>query len=297
LVLIPLLVAAVVGGMLAWQTLSGPSAPVPAVNGQTVADARSAIDAVLAEHDGLEWEIEERGEYSDGVGVGVVIRSDPAEGRSLSDGGPLTLVVSDGPEPVPVPDLFNYTENEARSILDDAQLDVGTVAQVFDEAVEAGRVVTWGTADAGEKPSDLPKGTEVDLNVSKGPSPRTIPSLTGAPRAEAEAELAELDLKVKVEEEFSSKVDKGLATRTDPAAGTQVERDSEVTLYISKGPDLVTVPSVKGLSLEQAVRRIENAGLVAGEVFGPANGRADTTDPETGSKVERGTVVDIYLRR
>jgi beta-lactam-binding protein with PASTA domain len=57
------------------------------------------------------------------------------------------------------------------------------------------------------------------------------------------------------------------------------------------------VPNVKGMTLEQAVNTLEKAGLEPDEVFGPARGRADSTDPEAGRSVERGTKVDIYLKR
>ncbi len=68
-------------------------------------------------------------------------------------------------------------------------------------------------------------------------------------------------------------------------------------MLVSKGPDLVTVPSVKGTKLDEAVAKLEAAGLRAGDVFGPANGKPFETDPPKGSKVKRGSTVNIYLRR
>ena len=68
-------------------------------------------------------------------------------------------------------------------------------------------------------------------------------------------------------------------------------------MVVSKGPDLVVVPSVQGLSLDEAVQALEAAGLVVGDAFGPANGDPFLTDPSAGTEVRRGATVDIYLRR
>ena len=57
------------------------------------------------------------------------------------------------------------------------------------------------------------------------------------------------------------------------------------------------VPSVQGLSLDEAVEALEAAGLVVGDAFGPAKGDPFLTDPPAGTEVQRGATVDIYLRR
>ena len=65
---------------------------------------------------------------------------------------------------------------------------------------------------------------------------------------------------------------------------------------MSKGPDVVNVPEVRGMSLDEAVGAIEGAGLVVGDAFGPANGDPFLTSPAAGTEVRRGSTVDIYLR-
>ena len=295
LVALLVVVAIAAGAALLWQSTRPPTAPVPDVAGETESEAREAIAAASAEED-VEWVIETTDEFSDGVEAGVVIRTEPPFSSDLADGKTLTLVVSEGPEPVPVPDLFNYTEAEARQILDDAQLTVGVITPEFDESVGEGRVITWGTADDGDRPSEIPKGSAVDLKVSKGPAPRMVPELTGVPRADAEADLAELGLQVTVAEEFSDDVEAGLVTRTDPPAGQEVPKGSPITLYVSKGPDLIEVPDVIGMSLDEATDTLEAAGFEV-TAQGPPRGEVFETDPGAGSRHRRGTEVTIYLRR
>jgi beta-lactam-binding protein with PASTA domain len=136
----------------------------------------------------------------------------------------------------------------------------------------------------------------VDVTMSKGPAPRVIPELTGAPQADAEAELAKLALAVKIVEEFSDSVGKGLVTRTDPAAGQSIAKGAPVTLFVSKGPDVVSVPNVVGMSLDDAVNKLEASGFQV-NAQGPPRGRVFETDPPAGTTARRGSEVTIYLKR
>jgi serine/threonine-protein kinase len=125
-----------------------------------------------------------------------------------------------------------------------------------------------------------------------------VPSgLAGGTYEQAEAALAGVQLRAAKVDEFSDDVEAGVVIRTEPAEGQQAERDSEVTVVVSKGPDIVQVPNVRGMDLDQAVAAIEGAGLVVGDAFGPANGDPFLTSPPAGSDVRRGTTVDIYLQR
>jgi serine/threonine-protein kinase len=292
---VPVLVAValVAGALLFWNASQPARAAVPDVAGKSEDDARAAITA--AQTDDVQWQVVSAEEYSDGVAPGVVIRTDPPGSNKLRDKGRLTLVVSNGPQPVPVPELFNYTEAEARTILDQAQLEIGPLTPVFDETVAEGRVVTWGTQSAGDRPSKLPKGSEVELKISKGPEPRTIESYAGAPAADAKAELEKVGLVVEVEQEFSDEVDEGLVTRTDPPAGEAVPKGATVTLFVSKGKDLVAIPQVIGMTYSDAYDALQAAGFVP--VGHGTGNRVVRTDPEPGARAKRGSEVNFYVKR
>ena len=64
-------------------------------------------------------------------------------------------------------------------------------------------------------------------------------------------------------DDFSSTVDKDKVIGTEPPAGTSAAKGSAVTIVVSKGPELVKVPDVKGLSLDAALKQITDLGLVA----------------------------------
>jgi beta-lactam-binding protein with PASTA domain len=133
--------------------------------------------------------------------------------------------------------------------------------------------------------------------VSKGPAPRPVPDgLEGKTYEEAAAALEAVQLVPKKVEAFSDDVEAGQVIELRPVSDP-APRDSEVEVVVSKGPDLVKVPSVQGMSLEEAVRALEGAGFEVGDAFGPAKGQPFLTDPPAGTEVPRGETVDIYLRR
>ena len=288
--LVTVVLAALLGVVGAWAVIEArtPTYEVPVLVGNTEEAARQAVD-------GYGWAIERRTERKDGSEPGKVLRTEPEAGAQLEKGDTLVLYVSLGNTLAPVPgDLVGKTLDEAAAALQAAGGFVPKVTEVFDEERAAGIVLAVAPESSGEQP----KGSEVLLTVSKGPEPRTVPSgLAGKTYDEAAAALTAVQLVPVKVEEFSDTVEAGRVVGLRPAEGEQAARDSKVEVVVSRGPDLVAVPSVQGTDLEGAVAALEAAGLQAGDVFGPANGRPFETDPPAGTMVKRGATVDIYLRR
>jgi eukaryotic-like serine/threonine-protein kinase len=289
-VLVATVLAAVVGGgaAVAWTELRTTFHVVPVLTGLTEAAARDAVAD-------LGFEVEVRETRVDGSTPGTVVQTDPPAGEELAEGGTLVLFVSLGNTPAPVPtDLVGLTFEEAAATLEAAgQFQAVIADEPFDEEVEAGRVMALGA----DVPAELPKGSEVPLIVSKGPEPRAIPGgLVGGSYDDAAAALTAVQLVPQRVEQFSDDVESGRVIALRPGEGT-APRDSPVEVVVSKGPDLVTVPQVDGLSLDEAIEAIEGAGLEVGDVSGPARGRPFVTDPVAGQQVRRGTTVDIFMRR
>ena len=275
------------GGAVAWSEISTPSHEIPSLRGIPEAEARAAVED-------LGFDVRVESSREDGSTPGTVLSTKPPAGEQLDEGDTLTLVVSLGNTLAPVPtDLVGKTLEEATQILTDAGGFTPDVTEVESEDVPVGTVISLGE----DVPQELPKGSAVPLVVSKGPAPREIPAgLAGKTFDEAKAALEGVQLKAKKVEAFSDDVEKGRVIRTEPGEGQTAPRDSEVSVVVSKGPDVVEVPRVRGLSLKEAVAAIEAAGLDVGEVFGPADGEPFLTTPEAGAKVRRGTTVNIYLR-
>ncbi|MEQ1787303.1 MAG: PASTA domain-containing protein, partial [Acidimicrobiales bacterium] len=275
------------GAAFAWNEVRTPSYEVPSLVDLTEEQARAAVAD-------FGFDIEVRDTRRDGSQPGQVLDTDPKAGASLDEGGTLVLFVSLGNTPAPVPtDLAGKTLEQATQILFDVGEFTPEVTEVESEEFAANVVISLGP----DVPAELPKGDPVPLIVSKGPAPRPIPTgLEGKTFEEAVAALEAVQLKAKKVEDFSDDVEAGKIIELRPPSGT-APRDSEVEVVVSKGPDLVVVPTVRGRSLDEAVAALEAAGLVVGDAFGPAKGDPFLTDPAAGTEVRRGSTVDIYLRR
>lgn len=94
----------------------------------------------------------------------------------------------------------------------------------------------------------------------------SIPQVAGLGLEEAQQALADHDLVADVFDCASLEVEAGLAVRTEPEAGSRVDRGSEIRLCRSTGPQLLPVPTLVGLSEAQAIRAIEEARFSFGEV-------------------------------
>ncbi|QNN63862.1 Stk1 family PASTA domain-containing Ser/Thr kinase [Leucobacter denitrificans] len=101
----------------------------------------------------------------------------------------------------------------------------------------------------------------------QGPGSKvTIPEISGLTMETATAELEQLDLFVETTVCSSLTVEAGLAAEITPAPGTRVDRNTTTTVCESSGPEMLDVPTIVGLSLEDAVQLITDSRFQFGEV-------------------------------
>ncbi len=267
-------------------TRATPTHPVPTVTDLSATEAEANLTD-------LGWVVTSEEVRRDGTTAGDVLGTRPGRGTVVEEGQPVTVLVSVGATLVALPPVApGMGAEEATNLLTFFGLEPD-VERRFDEEVPADVVIS--VADG--LPDRIETGATVGLVVSDGPQPRTVPSdLAGSSQDEAVAALAAEGLVAAVEPRFSDDVAEGVVIATDPGASAEVARDSTVTVVVSQGPDLVTVPDVSGVAtLAEAVAAMEGAGLVAGGVRGPAVGTPSGTDPGAGQEVRRGSEVDIIL--
>jgi len=221
--------------------------------------------------------------------LGTVISQEPASGDYLGRGGTVRLVVSKGPKPTNLPDVLGRPSAEAEAALVAADYVVEKVPE-YNETVAKDLVVRT------EPARKAPRFGTVKLIVSDGPAPVTVPDVTGKSFAEAAQALQDARLGAQQVDEFHDTVPVGQVVRTDPPAGQQAARDSVVAVVVSKGPDLVPVPTFKAMTVEQA-----SAAAAAGGVQVQAQGvftggrKVRAQDPAEGTQVKRGSVVTIFF--
>ncbi|HEX6399534.1 MAG TPA: Stk1 family PASTA domain-containing Ser/Thr kinase [Actinomycetota bacterium] len=127
-----------------------------------------------------------------------------------------------------------------------------------------------------------------------------VPSLVGKTREEAERLLEDRDLVPVVERRRTDEEEPGVVLDQDPRAGNQVDPGSEVTIVVSQAPRTFTVPSLEGMTLEEAEAALEAANLTLGEVSrvndqDVPEGRILDQSPATGEEVPRDTPVNVVV--
>ncbi len=258
----------------------------------TLADYTSMTASVVrSELESKGFKVVEDGIYSETIAAETVISQDPVAGTSLAEGKTVTLTVSLGPPPVPVPsNLPGKTIDQASAALVAAGLKLGVVTDAFDETVAKGIVLSLAEGVAAE----MPKGSAIGLVTSAGPKPRTIPNVAGKPITDAAAQLDALGLKVTRVDEYSDTVAENIVISTSPAAGQNAAKGSTVTVTVSRGKKPVTIPaSIVGKTIADASAQLTALGLTVSGVTGNPTKNVTGTTPGVGTQVKAGSAVAL----
>ncbi len=281
------LVLAVAVGVAAWWFGVGRYETTPSVLEMSRTEATGVLEDA-----GFSVEVGEPA-YSEDVPKGEVMDTDPAPGAKVVGGGSVALVLSLGPERYEVPALTGSTPDEAGASLEELKLELGRETEKFHDTVPKGKVVS-SDPDTG---TVVKPGTVVNVVVSKGREPVTLTDFTGKKASSARKALSREGLGVKVEEKFSDDVDEGLVMAQNPKSGTLYKGD-EVSLVVSKGPELVSVPDVRRQGLDEAKKRLEALGFkVATKKSSLYLGLQYVagSDPGAGKKAPKGSTITLSL--
>ncbi len=267
-------------GIARWTT-------TPSVLDMTVAQAtEQAAEA------GLSVDVGGRA-YSETVDAGDVVSSDPAPGDRILDDGTIEVVVSRGPERYDVPAVAGKDLDAATDVLEGTHLAVGDVTRVYHDEVGKGLVVSSDPA-AG---TSVKRDAVVDLVVSKGREPVDVVDVTGQTLPAARRALRELGLRVEVERQYDDEVPAGEVISQSPDEGTLFKGDP-VALVVSRGPELVEVPSVFRMGVDAARETLTDAGFrvrVRNSTPSFGLGFVVQQEPGAGDRAPKGSVVTVYL--
>lgn len=280
-----------------WLLLRTKSFEVPDLVGVDEAIAMNEIS-------GNGWEIETERERSDEVpDIGHVVRTNPASGERLDEGETFVLWVSEGPELRTLPDLDGLPIGEATSALEDLRLVVVELEREYSETVPTDAVIRWQVRDDASLTAGaqvLPD-TVIELTVSLGAEPRPAPDLTNMTPEEATAALDALQLVyAPADDVFSADIEAGRIAAQSPAPTTAVERGGAVTVQVSKGPELVPIPDLAGMTYPAAQTALADAGYVINSLLGTTEGTfvsmsVGGAEANAGDTFPRGTGVDLVF--
>ena len=221
------------------------------------------------------------------VPAGSVIRTQPPSNTVIDPDSLVTIIVSVGPEAFPIPYVLDIETERAIFVVEESGFALGQLLEVNDENIPRGFVISQNPV-AGTKMSP---GTTVDLVVSKGPSLIEISDLSRKSPEDAIQILETLGFEYELIEEYSEDVEIGLVSGTLPEVGEIVTPDELIQVIVSLGIR-IEVPEVEGLNYEDAIRVLEELGLVA-TVSGDTNDVVRKQIPRKGEFIEPEGVVEL----
>lgn len=275
--------------LTAYALLGGPKKlRVPDFSGQTLAQAQVAAKS-------SKFVIKVSGRRaSEEVESGYIISQKPVAGTRLPSGETISVIVSAGKAKVKVPNVTGKTLDEATFILGQSSLDKGDIKHEFSATIPENQVISQDPS-AG---TSAPKGTVVNLTVSRGEETIEVPDLRNKTRAEAETILKEMDFESLVVEAFSDTVPKDTVIDQNPQPGQKVHKDSKFTVTVSSGPEVIAVPNIVGLTESDAKTTLENAGLkysVVEKSDETNAGKVIDQYPKADTLIKRGSTVTLYV--
>ena len=125
-----------------------------------------------------------------------------------------------------------------------------------------------------------------------------VPEVSGLTVSDAQAALEAEGLTLgKQTEKASDTVPDGNIIDQSPESGTQVDKGSTVSVVVSTGVDTTTVPTLVGLSLDQARQALREAGLALGDSTAKPSDQDRNTvikvSPKEGETVPADSRVDV----
>ena len=221
------------------------------------------------------------------VPEGSVIRTQPPANTSTNPDTLVTIIVSVGPEAYPIPYVVDLETERAIYVIEESGFTIGQKIEVNDDNVPIGFIISQNPM-AGKK---MGPGSTVDLVISSGPSLIELGDLSRKSVEDATQILETLGLEFETLEEYSEDIEEGLVSGTLPEAGEIITPDDVVTIIVSLGIK-IEVPEVEGLTYQDAIDKLEEAGLVA-TISGDTSGVVRKQLPRKGEFLEPEGVVEL----
>lgn len=202
-----------------------------------------------------------------------------------------------GTKKVTVPDVSNMTKDQATAAAQAVGMKVEVEKEVNDNDVESGKVISQTPAAGTESQS----GKTIKVSISKGSNKVGVPTVVGMAENDAVAALEKSKLTVsEIKREYNDNYDTGVVFKVSPDQGTEVDENSQVVLYVSKGQNTVSVPGIVGLTNDAAQNRITSNGFSVGTVTQQSSdqyaaGVVISQSPAEGTQTDRGSAINYVV--
>ncbi len=283
LVLIALLVAA--------RQASSRTLRVPDLGGKSVAEAVTALHAL-----GID-DVAIKQQADPAVQGGLIAGTDPALNTTVGRDSKITLLVSDGPPTVEVPNVLGQDPKNAQEFLVAQGFAVHLGKPVHNATIKQGLVAATNPAPG----SPLGKGVAVVISVSAGPEMVTVPNVVSMDEDSARSLLAKLGLKLAVNSEVAvNNIPAHVILSQDPSERSGLAPGGTVMVDVSGGPAAIEVPQVVGQTMDAARQTLVGAGLAVGNIVQAAvpdkpAGTVLSQTPGAFARVSEGAAIDLVV--
>ncbi len=202
---------------------------VPGLVGHTLEEAEKLLEDNHLKYDLKSVESDQE--------ANLVTDQDPKEGEEIDEYSYVTVYYSKARSSVVIPNLVNYTVEDARARLDGLGLVVAGTSRQYNDSVSEGKV-------CGTDPvvgTSVSKGMSIRIIVSKGPESElvTVPDLFGKKESVALEKLAERGLEGgSPTYVHSGTYKKGRVFAQSVKSGTRVESGTSIDYTVSLGPEI-----------------------------------------------------------
>ena len=292
--LLALLGAALAFGI--WWIFFAPHIPMPDFVGQPVSTV-----STWAKQNQMESGVVAMApaEYSMEYDKDIVIRQSVAPGRKVKTNTPVTITVSNGPDPdeeIEFPNIYFMTQQEIQDWKNENKLLKFKLTTQYSSTVPSGEVISYEVKNGSE--DMFTRGTTLNVICSKGPAPAsqvTVDDFRGKTYAEVETWARNKKVLLEKRETNSATVAAGNVISTDRPAGTTMTEGDVLIVIVSKGKG-VTLPNFVGYTAEQMqawqAGKGNNVTIIYTEKYDWAlEGTIIGQDIPPGSLVDDGSVV------
>jgi serine/threonine-protein kinase len=220
---------------------------------------------------------------ANGVEPGRVVKQSPPAGQLLGKGQTVKLSVANNL--VLLPSFVGQTVQQAAATLQGLGLAGTPVEMASDQP--PGTVLSMSPV-AG---TTVARGSTVTLTIAKAPTV-AVPAVMGQDQVAASQTIQSVGLQAQIVPQSSNSVPAGKVINTSPAAGTMVAKGSAVMLFVSTGPQTITVPSVIGQPRDTAIGTLTGMGLSVSASCS-SNSAVVAQNPAAGSMAQPGSQVSI----
>lgn len=235
---------------------SNKTVTVPSIVGMTVENATKELEKV-----GLKLKVSETVESD--KEENTILEMNPIENTQAKKGDTIEVKVSGGVAKVKVPDLRDYEINYIKDLLTQKGLE-WNISEQYSENIKSGYLINQYP----ERDTEVPKGTTIELTISKGPEVKlvSVSNYLGQNVDAAKSDLEALGLTVILQEQKTdNESEEGVVLSQSIESGTKISVGAKITLTYGKytAPSSIDVSQYLsvGMSLVDAINSLNTAGI------------------------------------